>query len=290
MPTSPNATPTVVAVLGTGLMGLGMATNLARADFTVRAWNRTHDRAEPLAAVGVTVVDTPWDAVAGADVVLTMLFDAPATLEVMDQARGALSAGTLWIQSATVGLDGCARLAALAAELDLVYVDAPVLGTRQPAMAGQLTVLASGPERAKVRCSPIFDAVSRRVVWAGPAGSGSKLKLVCNSWVVTLVEGAAEAIRLAKGLDIDPALFLEACSGAPVDSPYLQSKGRMILEENYTAQFTLEAATKDVHFILGEAARLGLGLGMFEAIGRRFDATIEAGHGGDDVIATHLTL
>lgn len=290
MPTPANTTPAVVAVLGTGLMGFGMATNLARAGFTVRAWNRTRERAEPLASAGVTVVGTPVEAVTGADVVLTMLFDAPSTLEVMDKARGALAAGTLWIQSATVGLDGCTQLAALAAELDLVYVDAPVLGTRQPAMDGRLTVLASGPEQAKARCFPVFDAVSRRVVWAGPAGNGSKLKLVCNSWVVTLVEGVAEAIRLAKGLDIDPALFLGACSGAPVDAPYLQSKGRMILEDNFAAQFTLDAATKDVHFILGEAARLGLGLEMLEAIGQRFDATIEAGHGGDDIVSTYLTL
>ena len=134
-----------VSVLGTGIMGAAMARNLARAGHTVRVWNRTRAKAEPLAADGAYVADSPAEAVQGADVVLTILYDGPAALDVMREAAPALRSGAAWVQSTTAGVEAITDLAAFAAEHGLVFYDAPVLGTRQPAEAGQLTVLAAGP-------------------------------------------------------------------------------------------------------------------------------------------------
>src|SRR5690349_8996325 len=159
---------TSVAVLGTGIMGAPMARNIARAGFAVRAWNRSPDKARPLADDGVTVAPTAADAAAGADVVLTMLSDGPTTAEVVAAARPA--PGTLWLQMGTVGVEWTDRLAR---DTDLPFVDAPVAGSDVPAREGTLTILASGGDEVRDRAQPIFDAVGSRTLWLGPAGAGS---------------------------------------------------------------------------------------------------------------------
>src|SRR5690349_19676316 len=156
---------TSVAVLGTGIMGAPMAGNLARAGHDVRVWNRTRAKAEPLAKDGARVVDEPAEAVEGAEVVLTMLFDGAAVTETMDRAAAGLRPGAAWIQSTTAGLDDLPGFARFAADHDLVLVDAPVLGTRQPAESGQLTVLAAGPQEIRPVVGPVFDAVGSRTIW-----------------------------------------------------------------------------------------------------------------------------
>ncbi|MDT7652225.1 MAG: 3-hydroxyisobutyrate dehydrogenase, partial [Pseudonocardiales bacterium] len=140
-------TTKAVTVLGTGIMGAGMARSLARAGLTVTVWNRDAGKARRLADVGATVAEDPASAVAGADVILTMLFDVESVEKVMGQALPAAAEGAVWVQSSTVGLDGALRLAELADRAGIDYVDAPVLGTRQPAENGTLLVLAGGPER-----------------------------------------------------------------------------------------------------------------------------------------------
>ncbi|MBW8819809.1 MAG: NAD(P)-binding domain-containing protein, partial [Streptomyces sp.] len=192
-----------VSVLGTGIMGAAMARNLARAGHTVRAWNRSAGKAQPLAADGIEIADSPAEAVRDADVVLTMLYDGPAALDVMRQAAEGLRPGIAWVQSTTAGVEAIADLAAFAGERRLVFFDAPVLGTRQPAEAGQLLVLAAGPVDGRAAVTPVFEAVGARTVWTGEdgaEGSATRLKLVANSWVLAVTNAAGEALALAKGL------------------------------------------------------------------------------------------
>src|SRR5438552_8637282 len=135
-----------IALLGTGIMGAPMARNLAQAGHDVAAWNRTREKAEGIE--GVKVADSPQEAVRGAEVVVTMLADTAAVAEVIGQAIEAVDDSAIWWQCSTVGIEGTERLRAIADEHGLAYVDAPVLGTKQPAQDGQLTVLASGPSAA----------------------------------------------------------------------------------------------------------------------------------------------
>src|SRR4051812_41506689 len=141
-----------VAVLGAGgTMGLPMARHIAEAGMDGRAWNRTRENAEPLTERGVEGLDTAKDAASSADIVITILSDADAVLETMEGPDGALAGtvgGTTWLQMSTIGIVGIERCAQLADEHDLFLVDAPVVGTKQPAEEGKLTVLASGPEEA----------------------------------------------------------------------------------------------------------------------------------------------
>lgn len=283
---------TSAAVLGTGTMGAPMARNLARAGLSVRAWNRSRAKAEPLAAHGVTVTDTPAEAVRDADVVLTMLHDGPAALEVMRAAAPGLRPGTLWAQVSTAGLEGLGELAGFAREHDLVLVDAPVLGTRQPAEEGQLTVLAAGPEDVRDRLAPVFDAIGARTVWVGDdgtAGAATRLKLVLNSWVLTVTHGTAEALALAEGLGVDPADFLDAVAGGPLDMGYLRAKSALLLEGALTPpSFATATAEKDARLIVAAGESAGVRLDVAAAGAQRFRRAVEQGHGEEDMIASYF--
>ncbi len=277
-----------VALLGTGVMGAGMARNIAAAKLPLRVWNRTREKAQPLADAGATVCDSAAEAVEGADVVLTMLFDVDSVAAVLREAAPGLRAGTAWLQTATVGVEGCDRLAGLAEELGLVYVDSPVLGTRKPAEDGTLVVLASGPEEARPVVAPVCEAIGSRVMWLGEAGAGSRLKLVANSWVLTVVEGIAESLTLAKALGLDPQQFLDVVKGGAMDAPYVQLKGSAMLVGEFATAFGLDGAAKDAELIVEAARAAGADLAVIEAVRDHFVRAREAGHGDKDLAATYL--
>jgi 3-hydroxyisobutyrate dehydrogenase len=240
-------TQPVVTVLGTGVMGAGMVRSLRRADIPVRMWNRDGAKAEALTDTGAEAFGSPAEAVRGADVVLTMLFDADAAIEVVRQAE--VPAGTVWLQTSTVGVEGVERVAAAARELDLVLVDCPVLGTKQPAEQGQLVMLASGPDEQREALAPVFDALGRKTVWAGEAGTGSRLKMTCNAWLISISVGVAQSVALARGLGLDPQLFLDAVDGGPMDTPYAKMKGGNMIKGEHPVSFGLTGATKDARLI-----------------------------------------
>ncbi|WP_079249718.1 NAD(P)-dependent oxidoreductase [Streptomyces sp. IMTB 2501] len=282
---------TTVAVLGTGIMGTGMAHSLRRAGLDVRAWNRTRVKAEPLAAHGVTVTDTAADAVRGAGVVITMLTDGPAVLDTIGAAQAGLEDGQVWLQTSTVGLAAAPEITRFATGHGLDLVDAPVLGTRQPAEAGQLLVFAAGSDKARAQAAPALDAIAARTIWlddnAGRA-TATRLKLVVNSWVLATVTGAAEALALAEALGLEKRVFTETIAGGGLDSGYLQGKSAAILSGDYTPSFGLATAAKDARLILDDAAAAGVRLDMAEAVAARFARAVEQGHGDKDLAATYL--
>src|SRR4051794_4303678 len=187
---------TSVAVLGTGTMGAPMARNLVKAGLEVPAWNRSPEKAEPLGDDGVTVHDEAAEAVRTAEFVLTMLTNADAVRAVVtdEGALEAMADGATWIQVSTIGVRAADELARLAADAGVTYVDAPVSGTKEPAEQGKLVVLASGPQDARERCRPVFDAIGQKTLWLGEAGVGSRMKMVVNTWLLALVEGLAESV------------------------------------------------------------------------------------------------
>lgn len=280
-----------VAMLGTGTMGAGMARNIAAAGIPLRVWNRTRARAEPLAASGAQVADSAAEAVRGADIVMTMLFDTASVAASLEEARDGLAgagSGTVLLQQSTVGVDGTAELAGVAEELGLIFVDAPVLGTKKPAEDGTLVVLASGPEQAQSVVQPVLDAIGSRTVWVGEAGQGTRLKLVANSWVLTVVEGIAECLTLARSLGVDPLHFLDVVKGGATDAPYVQLKGASMLAGDFTPAFRLEGAAKDASLILDAARGAGVEMGVVEVVQQHLVRALEAGHGDLDLSATYL--
>jgi len=279
-----------VAVLGAGIMGAAMARNILAADMEVRVWNRTREKAEPLAEDGAKVADSPAEAAEGAGFLITMLADAETVEEAVTGGESplpALAEDGIWLQTSTVGAEGSDRLAEIAAEYGVTYVDAPVLGTKEPAEQGQLIVLASGPEGALERCQTIFDAISSKTLWLEPAGQGSRLKLVTNSWLVGLLGVLAETIALAQAVGVDPSRFLEAIEDSPVGTPYAQMKGQMMIQEDFPTSFSLNLARKDATLLLDAAEAHGLRLPIAEAAAAHFDEAINAGYGEEDMAAVY---
>ena len=269
-----------IAFLGTGIMGAPMARNLARKGFPIRAWNRSRDKAAALADDGAVVAATPAEAVEGADAVITMLADGPTTAEVIGQARPA--AGTLWLQMGTVGVDWTDRLAR---DTDLVFVDAPVAGSDIPARDGTLVILASGPDPARAQAQPYFDAVGSRTLWLGPAGAGSRMKLVVNNWAIGLAEGMAESLGLAAGLGLDPAHFVDFLDGAALGAPWAVAKGRNMLAGTLAPGFPLRLALKDARLVVEAARDAGLELPATGALIPAWERTVEDGYGDEDIAA-----
>lgn len=271
---------TTVALLGTGIMGSGMGRSLARAGIDVTVWNRSADKAR---ALGLPVADDVAAAVRDKDVVVTMLFDAESVAGVMRDALHAMREDAVWLQTSTIGLDGTAELADLAATHGITFVDAPVLGTRQPAENGQLTVLAAGPSAARDRLAPVLDAISAKVVWVGEEpGGGHRLKLVANAWVLSITAATAQSVALAEGLGLDPRQFLDLIAGGPLDSGYAQLKGKAMLSGDFTPAFALSGATKDAGLIRAAAADAGVATDLVAALEKLFAA---AGDQDDDMAA-----
>lgn len=280
-----------VAVLGAGgTMGGAMARNLIAAGFPVRAWNRSAAKVGGLADAGAHIAATPAGAVAGAALVITMLADADAVTGAMEGPEGGLAGAgddLVWLQMSTIGEEGTERCVALARERGVAVIDAPVLGTKQPAEDGTLVVLASGPQELRARVQPVFDAVGARTMWVGDAGRGTLLKLVTNSWIMAVVEGAAESVALAEGLGLDPVLLLEAIAGGPLDLPYLRTKAAAIADRDFTPSFRLALAAKDAGLVVSAADRRDLDLPLVGTVRARLDEA-SADHGDEDIGATYL--
>jgi 3-hydroxyisobutyrate dehydrogenase len=254
-------------------------------------WNRDQAKTAPLAYAGTQVALSPAEAVAGADVVVTMLYDVAAVTDVIRQAAPGVRAGAAWVQSATVGVHDVAALADLADEVGLDFVEAPVSGTREPAEAGQLLVIAAGPEAVRERVAPVLDATGARTVWTGQdpaAGSATRLKLVVNSWVIAASNAAGEILALAEALGVDPQQFFNLVNGRSLDLPFLRTKAGLILDDRLEpASFAVDTSLKDAHLILDAAREHGLRLDGAEASAARLERVPSQGRSKQDMAAAY---
>lgn len=281
---------TTVAVLGTGTMGAPMARRLAAAGATVRAWNRTAARAMALAEHGVTVAADPAGAVRGADVVLTMLADDEALRKVSAAVLPALAAGQLWVQCSTVSPAATAAAAALARDAGVHFVDAPVLGTRDPAERGALVVLAAGPDEVRGRTEALLAPLARSVRWVGQEpGAATALKLVVNHWVICMVGLLAETLALAEATGVTGEDFLGAIEGGPTGAPLARIKGDAMLADEHPPSFPLRLARKDLGLVRDAAGAMGLPTPLLDGVAEHFDTAIARGWGDEDMAAVHRT-
>jgi 3-hydroxyisobutyrate dehydrogenase len=280
------------AVLGTGIMGSAMARNLVAAGLSTTVWDRSPDATAPLAEAGAAVAASPSEAVRDARVVITML----PTAEIVDAVifdggvAEAFAEGAVWAQMGTIGVTATQQAAIRLGQLrpDVLFVDAPVSGSKGPAEAGQLLILASGLPAAEPVVRQAFLAIGRKTVWLGEVGQGSKLKLAVNAYMSTLIEGVAEALELTARLGIDASSLAEAIEGGPLDAPIADAKLHKMEQGDFAPEFPLEWALKDVDLALAEAGDDNLPL--LAALSRQWHAAVAAGHGRADVSAARLAL
>jgi 3-hydroxyisobutyrate dehydrogenase len=267
-----------------------MAANLARAGFRVRAWDRTASHAAALIEDGVTAAASPAEAFKGAQILITMLADGPATDQMWNGPDGLAAAGPglIWVQMATVGLEWTQRFANTAARYGVHFFDAPVSGSQGPAQAGELTILASGPQWMAEDVAPVFGALGRATAWLGPAGNGTRAKLVLNNWLTTLTEMTAETLTFARDLGLDPAAIVNLLESTPLGSPYAVQKARTMLAGDFTPAFALKHALKDADLAAQAAQASGTELTLTSALLPRWRRAA-ADHADDDLAAIYTT-
>jgi 3-hydroxyisobutyrate dehydrogenase len=202
----------------------------------------------------------------------------------------AFASGAVWAQMGTIGVTATTEAAGRLGQLrpDVMVVDAPVSGSKGPAEAGQLLILASGPAAAEQAVRPAFSVIGRKTVWLGEAGQGSAMKLVVNAYMSILIEGVAEALELAARLGIDTPKLAEAIEGGPLDAPIADAKLHKMERGDFTPEFPLEWALKDVDLAIQAAG--GHTPPLLAALSSQWRAAVDAGHGREDVSAARLAL
>ncbi|MEO1779965.1 MAG: NAD(P)-dependent oxidoreductase [Pseudomonadota bacterium] len=269
-----------VTLLGTGLMGLPMARNLAQAGVPMMVWNRTAAKAKPLEADGAQVAETLADAVTGADIIITMMSDGPTVLSTIEQVVTNLAKGALWIDmSSTKPVEARGARGALA-ERGVHFLDAPVSGGTKGAEAASLAIMVGGAASDVDRAKPVLEVMGRPV-HVGPTGTGQLSKL-CNQAIVAVTIGAvAEAMLLAEQGGADPAALRAALKGGFADSTILQQHGARMTTGNFEPGGLSKFQLKDLDNVLAESAGLGLALPMVEGVRERFAHFVDKMNGAD---------
>jgi 3-hydroxyisobutyrate dehydrogenase len=281
-----------VAVIGAGIMGAAMTRNLVAAGVNTRVWDRSAAATGPLGDAGAVVAPSAQAAARDADVVITMLPTADVVESVIFDGgvAGAFADGCVWAQMGTIGVEATLRIRdRLAAQRPgVLFVDAPVSGSKGPAEQGQLLILASGPAAAADRVGPVFGVLGRKTVWLGEAGRGSVVKLVVNAYMSILIEGVAETMELADRLGIGHQQLAEVIEGGPLDAPIADAKLHKMDRGDYAPEFPLEWALKDVDLAISAAG--GQAPPLLAALSGQWHAAVAAGHGRQDISAARLAL
>jgi 3-hydroxyisobutyrate dehydrogenase len=281
-----------VAVLGIGTMGHGMAMSALRAGIPTIVWNRTSEATRDLAEIGAEVAETAADAARRAAIVVTMVTNADAVLSIASEhgMLAALAPGAIWVQMSTIGVAGIDRVVALVEveRPDVMLLDAPVSGSKEPAEQGNLTIFASGPDAARERVAALFDALGQRTIWVGAVGAGSRLKLVNNTWLAFAAEGLATSVALARRLGLRNETLLDVLGSGPLLSPWQSAKLQRVAKDDFSAQFALSLALKDVHLAL-EAADDDR-FAVLASLADEWQQVVDHGFGDEDVTVVTRAL
>ena len=246
-----------VAVLGIGAMGHGMARSALRAGIPTIVWNREPEATDDLARLGADVAETAADAARRAAIVVTMVTDADAVISIARDmgTPGALAPGAIWAQMSTIGVRGIEDVATLVAKErpDITLVDAPVSGSKDPAEQGQLTIFGQGPRRPGRPSLPSLTPSASAPSGSGRSGPAPDSRSSNNTWLALGAEAVATSVAMARQLGLETKTVVDALGAGPLVSPWQAAKLQRILKDDFSAQFALSLALKDVHLAL-EAA------------------------------------
>jgi 2-hydroxy-3-oxopropionate reductase len=271
-----------VGVIGLGIMGAPMARNLLRAGHGVVVYGRRRARVEPLVAAGATAADSAAAVARAVDVVITMLPDAPEVEEVVTGRDGVLAGaapGLLVIDMSTIAPAAARALAARAAVAGVAFLDAPVSGGEQGAIAGTLSIMVGGERAAFDRTQPVFAALGRQVTYMGGPGQGQMTKLVNQVIGATTLAAVAEGVVLAARAGLDPAAVVQAVGSGAASSWMLTEQAPRMQRRDFAPGFMVRLQQKDLRLALAAAAALGVPLPTTALVHQLF-AAVEAQGGG----------
>jgi 3-hydroxyisobutyrate dehydrogenase len=274
-----------IAFLGLGIMGIAMARRLLDAGFPLTVYNRSADKARPLVATGARVASTAREAAGAGDIVIGMVSDDVASHQMWLGDNGALAGaakGTLLIECSTLSIGWVRELSAAASAAGCELLDAPVSGSKPQAIAGELRFFVGGPAEALERARPALAAMGGGITHVGPGGSGALLKLINNFMSGVQLVSLAEAMALIEKSGLDRARALEVLTTGAPGSPIVKTASTRMTARDYTPNFQLQLAAKDLRYPMAEAARYGLTLTTAATAFEMMNRGIQAGRGAQD--------
>ena len=279
-----------VTVVGLGRMGLPIAERILDAGFPLSVWNRTASKADELATRGAPVLASPTEALASADVCVTMLADDEALETVAAEILAAARAGTTLVDMSTVSVAASERVAERAAAAGVDYLRAPVSGNPSVVRAGNLTVIVSGSEEVAGRLEPLLRTIGPKVLYVGEGERARVVKLVLQILIAGTAELMAEGLVLGEAGGVDRSTLLEVVGASAVGSPFVKYKTEPLLNDDYSATFTTAMMLKDVDLVLDLAGESALALPLTRELRTLLDSLAESGYEDKDFMALYLQL
>ncbi|MGW7408574.1 NAD(P)-dependent oxidoreductase [Streptomyces sp. NPDC054833] len=279
-----------IAVLGLGTMGSGLATRLLEQGIQVRVWNRTAERAGPLAKAGAHVADHPADAIEGTTAAICAVADGEALGTVLHGPDGVLAEGPypgVLICTSTVAPE---EIVQIAGDIPSV-LDVGMLGNADHARDGELRLFVGGEESTYDACRPLLKMLGKEVVHLGELGSGMRMKLCLNLLMGIEVQALAEATELAAASGLDRQLVLKTIAGSGFASPVMAFKSRRLVSGRFEEpDFRLRLMAKDLMLASKQAAAAGLSLPLVTAAAETHVRAAEQGLGDQDCAAVTRAL
>lgn len=279
-----------LAFIGLGLMGRPMAGHLLKAGHEVTVWSRRAESLQPVLAQGARAAGSGAEAVREAEVVFSMVADAPDVEQVALGPQGVAEgvgsrAGVVFVDMSTIAPSAAQRIAAKLAERGIAMLDAPVSGGESGAIAASLTIMVGGDEAVFERVRPLFEAMGKTVSYIGASGAGQVTK-ACNQILTGVgVAAVAEALNFARRSGVDANRVRAAMLGGSAGSRILENHGQHMLDRNFKPGFKAWMHQKDMRIVLDEAHRMGLAVPTAAATAQLFNALVGSGQGEDDSIA-----
>ena len=279
---------TKVGFMGLGIMGAAMAANIFKAGYPLMVYNRTPDKAEPFAHLGAGVASSPKALAHAAQVLIAMVTGPEALNELLwgqDGAGPELGPGKIFVNMSSVSPRFTRELAEKLAPSGAAFVDAPVSGTKKPAAEGTLVILAGGAEAKVKELEPLFLTMGKKVVYCGPVGQGSMMKMFINLLLGVMMEGFTEALNFGRLGGLDFEAMLEVVFAGAMNAPMFQVKAANLREKNYPPAFPLKHLAKDAKFVVDTAYELGAPVPAGHLLLHLYRMGVARGWGDEDISA-----
>jgi 3-hydroxyisobutyrate dehydrogenase-like beta-hydroxyacid dehydrogenase len=282
-----------IGFIGLGIMGQPMAANILKAGYELMIFNRTLSKTQALADAGAHIASTPAELIHWADVVILMLTGSEAIDAVLYSDQGILSAAPkskVIINMSTVSPAYTRTLGRCLETSSIIFIDAPVSGSKKPAVEGTLIILAGGPRDAINTLEPLFHCLGQKIIYCGEAGQGSAMKMTINLLLSIMMEGLCESLNLAKQLDLDPGLALNSILSGPLGCGLFNLKSTMLQTDEFPVQFPLKHMAKDLRYVLQTADEAGAAVPVGHAVFQLYRQGVGLGNGDLDFAAVKKTL
>jgi len=282
-----------IGFMGLGIMGIPMVANLLKAGYPVMVYNRSPEKADPLVKQGAGLASSPQALAKAADVVIAMVTGPEALNDLLwgpEGAGGAFNHSKVFINMSSVAPSYTRQLAQELTPSGVIFIDAPVSGTKKPAEDGTLLILAGGPQAKVKELEPLLLAMGKKVIYCGAAGQGSMMKMFINLLLGIMMEGFAEVLNFGRIGGLSLEAMLDTVYSGPLNCAMFQMKAPNLENKTYPTAFPLKHMTKDAKFVVDTAFEMGAPVPVGQVLVHLYRTGVAQGWGDEDVSAIARVL